>query len=290
MPTLNNKIINPTKKPSTVHKYIDEAGDPNFFGKGGVNIVGKEGVSVTFTIGMVSIKNESKIKEIEQKIVDLALSIEQNPFYNTIPSVKKSISKYGHFVFHAKNDVPEIRKELFDLLFQLDFSFQCVVGRKISTLFINKHNKNENEFYADLLSHLLKDKINQKLVLNIARRGNSTNNVNLELAVSKATKKYLSKNGLDQVKCNIVCNVQDYDKEPLLTIADYCLWVVQRVFEKGEIRFYNYLLPKILLVVDLYDLQSYNDKDNNGKKLWTNYYDNKKNPLKESNKISPPSS
>ena len=43
-----------------IHKFIDEAGDPNFFGKGGVVIIGQEGVSKTFSLGMVSIKNGFK--------------------------------------------------------------------------------------------------------------------------------------------------------------------------------------------------------------------------------------
>jgi hypothetical protein len=45
-----------------------------------------------------------------------------------------------------------------------------VVGRKIPALFARKHHGRDSEFYADLLSHLLKNKLKlgQRLVINIA--------------------------------------------------------------------------------------------------------------------------
>jgi hypothetical protein len=55
---------------------------------------------------------------------------------------------------------------------------------------------------------------------------------------------------------------------------------VQRVFEKGETRYYNLVKEKISLVIDLYDDVNVVD--------WKNHYDNKKNPLTAKNKISPP--
>ena len=54
---------------------------------------------------------------------------------------------------------------------------------------------------------------------------------------------------------------------------------MQRVFEQGETRFYDYLIDKIRLVVDLYDRAKY---DGN-----RNYY-TKKNPLTSANKLGPP--
>lgn len=63
--------------------------------------------------------------------------------------------------------------------------------------------------------------------------------------------------------------------EPLLNLVDYFCWTVQRVFEKGETRYYERLKDKISLVVDLYDESKYLD--------WGNYY-NVKNPLTSKNK------
>jgi hypothetical protein len=58
-------------------------------------------------------------------------------------------------------------------------------------------------------------------------------------------------------------------------VADYLAWAVQRVFEMGDMRYYNYLREKIRLVVDLYD--------RSGK----NRYDPTIQPLTTGNKIGP---
>ena len=119
-----------------------------------------------------------------------------------------------------------------------------------------------------------------KLVLNIAQRGKSTKNNNLELALKKAESRFLKNAGHSEkfVSTKVVFNVQNQMKEPLLNIADYFCWAVQRVFEKGETRYYDYLIDKISLVIDLYDSKKYKG---NG-----NYY-TKENPLGADNKISP---
>lgn len=262
------------------HRFLDEAGDTTFFGKGRIPILGTEGVSNTFILGMVNFKEP--LQPIRNKIVDLQKSIERNDYYNSVKSIIKRIEK-GGFYFHAKDDIPELRKEFFDFILDINCSFQAVVGRKIISLFEKKHNSKDTEFYADLLSHLIKDKFEKypKLVLNIAERANSTAINNLEIGLKKAKQRFISKNPDKEIKSEISFNVHKYQNEPLLSIADYLCWVIQRVFEKGEVRYYNYLMEKISLVVDLYDKNSYDSSKN--------YY-HKNNKLTEKNKVSPQSS
>ncbi len=166
----------------------------------------------------------------------------------------------------------------------LNCSFEAIVARKLPDLYETKHNGNEAWFYADMLSHLLKNKLtnHHKIVLNIAGRGKSTKNHNLELALSIAKERHGKIHPEKQQKTKVVFNVLDQINEPLLNIADYFCWAIQNVFEKGNLRYYNFLHEKISTVVDLYDFDSY------GKKGWPNYY-GKNNPLTSKNKISPPS-
>ncbi len=259
------------------HRFLDEAGDTTFYKKGRIPCIGDEGVSQTFILGMTSFKKP--LDTIRKEIRQLQTSIATSPYYRNVPSVKKRIEKGGYF-FHAKDDLPEIKKEFFDYINELDCRFQAVVGRKKIDLFERKHNGNESEFYADMLSHLLKDKLAKypRLVLNMAERSNSTAIQNLEIGLSKAearfTKKFPNKNR----RTKIAFGVHKYKDEPLLTVADYLCWTVQRVFERGETRFYDYMGGKISLVVDLYDNKNY---QNGG-----NYY-TKKHPLTEKNKVSP---
>lgn len=116
--------------------------------------------------------------------------------------------------------------------------------------------------------------------MNISERGQSTKHTNLKLALAKAKQRFCEKNDLTKLKTNILFEVQTPTREPLLNLSDYLCWAVQRVFEKGEVRYYNLIKDKVSLVVDLYDEEKI--------KNWKNHYDNKSNPLTTENKISLP--
>ena len=278
MKTKSKNVVSHKPRP-TDHRFLDEAGDTTFFGKRKIPIIGsQEGVSLSFIIGMVKFKQD--LQPIRDEIIHLQNQVAADPYFKDIPSIQKKINKTGYY-FHAKDDLPEVKKIFYDYIKTLNISFEAVVGRKIYELFARKHNSKANEFYADLLSHLLKNKfrLGGKLVLNIAERGSSTKNNNLVLALDKAKNRFYKKNHSSSVKTNIVFNIQNQTREPLLNVADYMCWAIQRVFEKGETRYYNYIEDKISLVCDLYDLEKYEGNKN--------YYrrDNKLTPI---NKLSPP--
>ncbi len=265
------------QKTNTSHWFLDEAGDTTFFGKGKVNLIGTGGVSNSFILGAVIFNSDLNV--LRKDIRALQKQIETDAYFSKIHSInKKKIT--GGFYFHGSDDIPEVRKLFFEFIKKTDCKFEAVVGRKIPELYEKKHNAKGNEFYADLLSHLLKDKFyaQQRLVLNLVHRKNSTENTYLEKALTKATTRFRKDNPKHAVQTKIVFNVQTQQKEPLLNIADYFCWTIQRVFEKGEDRFYDYIKEKIEWVVDLYDLANHT-----GNK----HYYTKKNPLTAKNKLSP---
>ena len=259
------------------HRFLDEAGDTTFYGKGKKKIIGEDGVSKTFILGMTKIKDP--LDEVRDKINALQEKIVNDEFYH-VPSVLKKINKTGYYL-HATDDLPEVRKEMFDLIKTINCSFEAVVGRKDIERYETNHKGKEEYFYADLLSHLLKNKLSKhdKLVVHISERGKSTKNHNLELAFLKAKQRFSKINRNNQSKTKVVFNVNYPTKDPLLNLADYFCWSIQRVFERGEIRYYNFIKDQIKLVIDLYDTENYEE--------WRNYYDNQKNPLTVNNKISP---
>ena len=226
------------------HRFLDEAGDMTFYGKGRVPILGEQGVSQCFILGMV--KFHTDILPIRKKLFEMQNSIPVNPYYENVPSVVKRVKK-GGFYFHAKDDLPELRKEFFDFIKTLDCSFYAVVARKNYGIFERKHHGKSNEMYVDLLSHLLIEEFNtdEKLILNIAELDSSTHAQNLEKAVEMAR-------GIGQTK-KVTCNTWKFKDDPLLSIADYMCWTVQRIFETGETRFYNYMKNKIGKIWDIYD-------------------------------------
>lgn len=263
----------------TDHRFLDEAGDTTFFGKGKELIIGQAGVSLAFAIGMVKINRA--LPEVRAEVVALQRSVEQDEYLNVIPSVRKRMNR-GGFFFHASDDTPEVRQILFRYLKTLDCSLEVVVARKIAEIFARKHNHQEAEFYADVLAHLIKNKLimGGKLVLNISSRANSTNNRNLQTALEKASGHAVKKHAPVPLATQVVFNVQNHRAEPLLNVADYLCWSVQRVFEKGETRHYDYLGDRIGLVVDLFDQGGGDGGDN--------YYRGVKR-LTSKNRLSPPS-
>lgn len=42
-----------------------------------------------------------------------------------------------------------------------------------------------------------------------------------------------------------------------MNVADYLCWTIKRVFEKGEMRYYNYIEEKVPLIIDIYDASKY---------------------------------
>lgn len=285
------------RKLHTNHRFLDEAGDTTFFGKGKKAILGQEGVSSCFILGMVKFKEP--LEPLRRKVFELQNQIANDPYYQ-VPSVIKKKQAAGYY-FHATDDLPEVRKTFFDFIRSTKLSFEAVVGRKTISRFETRHKGKEEFFYADLLSHLLKSKMEgeEKLVLNIAEKGTSTKNQNLQLALEKAKERFakkLNKKSSEEAKdflelldkgfinrkdvqADVVFNVTKPLLEPLLNIADYLCWAVQRVFEKGETRYYDFVKEKVSLVIDLYETDKYEG--------FKNYY-SPKNPLTALNKISPP--
>lgn len=291
------KMATSKQKNKTNHRFLDEAGDTAFYGKGKKAILGSEGVSACFILGMVKFKQP--LEPLRQRVFELQNQIANDPYYQVPSMLKKKMG--GGYYFHATDDLPEVRKTFFDFIMSTKLSFEAVVGRKTLERFETSHKGKEEYFYADLLSHLLKNKMEgqEKLVLNIAEKGTSTKNHNLELALEKAKErvaKKINKKNIDEAKdflevldinfvhrkdvqADVVFNVTNPMQEPLINIADYLCWTVQRVFEKGETRYYDFVKEKVSLVIDLYDTEKYEG--------FGNYY-SPKNPLTAENKISPP--
>jgi hypothetical protein len=266
-------------KPERFHRFLDETGDTAFYGKGRKLIVGRDGVSLSFGLGVVRV--DRPLNEVRQEVRALQTQVEADPLLNTIPSVQKRAAS-GGFFFHSCKDTPDVRVVLLRYPRELPCEAEVVIARKIPVLFEKQHHGREEEFYADLLAHLIKNRLKRAgtLVLNVAERASSTREKVLTDALRLATERAAKKWGGENLRARVVFNVQNPLAEPLLTVSDYLCWAVQRVFERGEVRHYNYLAAKIRLVVDLYDRDKYEGNQN--------YYDNKKNPLTAQNKLGPP--
>jgi len=125
---MSNKLIF-----SENHRFLDEAGDTTFFGKGGLPILNTKGVSKTFIIGMTKFKE--RLLPLREQIINFQKEIELDSYFKDVPSIQKKINKRGFF-FHAKDDIPEIREKFYKFIKNIDCSFEAVVARKILGLYI----------------------------------------------------------------------------------------------------------------------------------------------------------
>src|SRR5437879_6465589 len=95
-----------------VHYFIDEAGDPVLFGKRKV-IVGTQS-SRYFLLGKLEVGDPVALA---QALDDLRKQLLADPYFNSVPSMKPAEGKTA-VLFHAKDDLAEVRDRVFHLLAQ----------------------------------------------------------------------------------------------------------------------------------------------------------------------------
>jgi hypothetical protein len=232
---------------TTKYIFIDESGDPTFYGSGKRLLVGTPGFQPYLIIGMIETSNR---KALRKKVIEFMDSIKSDVLYNTIPSVNTKKEWY----VHARVDHPEIRIKFIELLRQLpDYKAHIVIARKDLSIFNRKHNNNPSEFYFDVLHHLLENKMidgNIHYKLYLSQRGNNSMKRFSE-AVTKALKSDAIKSGETQ-KINYSLEIVPSEDMPELSVIDYLMWAVQRKLLKGEARYFEALKEKYGEILELY--------------------------------------
>lgn len=120
----------------------------------------------------------------------------------------------------------------------------------------------EKKVYRHLVSKLLENRLHlySEIDLYFSSMGNVVRQETMEDAIRCAIQKFQEKWGYEN-RSQLRVIIQKNSEEPLLQAADYVLWAIQRVYERGEYRYYNYLKEKIKLVYDIFDVRYYNSKD-----------------------------
>src|SRR6266542_1984412 len=183
----------------SIHRFLDETGDTTFYGKGRKLIIGQAGVSLCFGLGIVRI--DRPLDDVRKEVRALQGQVETDALLNTIPSVQKRVAS-GGFYFHACKDSPDVRSIILHYIRDLPCEAEMVVARKIPALLQKQHRGLEEEFYGDLLAHLIKNRLKRPgtLVLNVAQRGSSTREKVLLAALKLATTRAAKKWGPDNLK------------------------------------------------------------------------------------------
>ena len=241
------------------HYYIDEAGDSVLFNRAGKPIIGQDGCSRYFIIGCVEVANPVSLAH---DLDALRAQLLADPFFATVPSMQPAQRKTA-VAFHAKDDLPEVRREVMQLLrARDDLKFYAVVRDKqwlLNTVLARNqrdaaYRYNQNEVYDALVRRLFKKQLHkaEEYKLCFAQRGNRDRTTALREALAQTQREFRMQRHTAHLSQLSVTDCA-YSEEACLQAADYYLWALQRVFERREDRYLIYLWPGVRRIEDADD-------------------------------------
>lgn len=243
------------------HYFVDEAGDPTLFGKRGKLLVGSEGCSKYFILGKLDVADPVSLTT---ELASLRVRLLADSYFHGVPSMQPAERKTA-LAFHAKDDVPEVRREVFKLLLGHDVQFFAIVRDKaVVTQKVLDHNAKRpayryhpNQLYDRCVSQLFKERLHKDdgYAIYFARRGKSDRTEALEKALEAARASFRQRWGISGT-APIEIIPSNPPEVVCLQAVDYFLWALQRFFEKDEDRFLNLIWPKTKLVIDVDDTRS----------------------------------
>lgn len=254
----------------TQRLFVDEAGDPVLFHKSGKPIVNTEGCSRFFIIGKLEVDNPPALGKA---LTDLREKMLDDPYFNGVESFRPERKKTA-LLFHAKDDIPEVRYLVLDLLRSAgkELRFHAVVCDKLELLNREmarrlgdpKYRYQPDTIYDGLMQSLFSKlhRLADEYEVCVAKRGTKDRNHAIQSAIAQAERDFeqkftFSRGGKDAWKIAI-----SNPKETVcLQAVDYFLWAIQRFYEVRlhpktgeeirEDRFLKMLWPQIGEIHDL---------------------------------------
>lgn len=240
------------------HYYVDEAGDGVLFDRSGGATVGREGCSRFFILGHTHVEYP---ESLERELVALRRDLLADPYFRKVPSMQPDTGKTARF-FHAKDDVPEVRREVFALLLRQDIRFYAAVRNKKELMdYVARRNQSEreyrynpNELYDGLVRHSFSGRLHQadRYEITFARRGKGDRTLALHRALEGAKRDFYYRHGKSNQAILRVTPAHPWER-PCLQATDYLLWALQRFYERNESRYLELIWPTVRLVHDIDD-------------------------------------
>ncbi len=227
----------------TLNIFVDEAGDPTLFANRRQAIVGTPGCSRFFILGKLEVDDPVGLGE---KLAALRARLIADPYFSGVPSFDPERGKTA-IAFHAKDDLPEVRYEVFKLLVAEGkaLRFHAVVGDKERILQeVLRRNESEpgyryqhNELYDGLMRSLFGKfhRLADFFEVCVARRGQSDRNEAMRTAINHAERDFTASYGFSRGAEDTWRIVVSASKnEACLQAVDYYLWALQRFYEPRE--------------------------------------------------------
>ena len=255
---MENKQTSKTP-PSIRHYFVDEGGDGTLFSRTGKVLVGTEGCSRFFILGLLDVPDPMALND---RFNELRTRLMSDSYFKNVPSMQPDARKTA-LAFHAKDDLPEVRRDVFQILRNTEgLRFFAVVADKLSVLeYVRQRNKREpayryhpNELYDSLTERLFRERLHQSSGYDIifSKRGKSDRTAALHQALEAARSRFVTQQEITSLaSLNIaVATPKEYVG---LQAVDYFIWALQRLYERGEDRYLTYLWQAFGLVHDIDD-------------------------------------
>jgi hypothetical protein len=246
------------------HYFVDEAGDPTLFDAKGRELPGQEGCSKFFMLGVLQVPDPMALG---LELNELRSALLADPYFRHVPSMQLAQRKTA-LIFHAKDDLAEVRREVFRVLLRHELQFFAVVRDKQRVLAdVRQRNLNEvqyryhpNELYDSLVSRLFKNRLHLSPEVDVcfAARGKSDRSAALRYALDKARSRFETQ-WARPVATAICARQSTPARDVALQAVDYFLWALQRFYERNESRYVELIWPQVGLVhaVDEIDQAAY---------------------------------
>lgn len=242
--------------PSALHFFVDEAGDPVLFDGKGRILVGADGCSGTFIVGKLDVADPAAL---QTALEGLRADLLTDPYFKRVPSMQPERGKTA-LAFHAKDDVAEVRREVFRVLMQHDLRFYAAVRSKLALLdYVKQRNQLEpgyryrgDELYDTLVEELFRryHPFADQLNIVFARRGNKSRTHAFRAAIERAEARFERDFGTRRSDAiHIVASTPPQSAG--LQAVDYFLWALQRHYERGEGRYAELIWDKVVEVEDM---------------------------------------
>jgi hypothetical protein len=191
-----------------------------------------------FMLGLVDASEPDKLS---RELGELRIRLMADPYFRKVPSMQPEAKKTA-LAFHAKDDVPEVRREVLALILRHDLQFLAIVRDKRKVIeYVRQRNEQDsvyrytpNELYDYMVRRLFKNLLHKDDEYNIyfARRGASDRTGALQKALEAARRRFSTQwNIVSTALINVIPGSPA--NHAGLQVADYFLWRVLQNSGRG---------------------------------------------------------
>lgn len=238
--------------------FVDESGDGVLFDRRGKPLPMREGWPQHFMIGLLDVPDPLAL---HADLSDLRRRLVSDPYFANVPSMKPEARKTA-VAFHAKDDLPEVRREVYAVLMRHPLRFSAVVKRMRAVLqYVTSRNQADpdyryhpDELYDLTVRRLFAQRLHIHDAYDIwfSRRGTSDRTRILAQTLIAVRDRFCHRHEIARSSTINVYSAAMAEQAGLQAV-DYFLWALQRAYEKGEDRFIRLVWDKVSVVQDVDD-------------------------------------